>query len=265
MKHMLKENLALLISRQNKSNTIDSFFITQYISEMKCAERTVQSYHLPLYLYPESDDQQASSEALQRVPNLDPNLLEQIATGLGLAFTAEKQYDVNTFAPIDLLDYIYAVLHSPNYRETYKEFLKIDFPRVPFPKIETFWQLVKLGGELRQLHLLESDCLSSPIASYPEAGDNVISRKLTKTSIGYEAIDEVTGKVWINDDQYFDNVPLLAWEFYIGGYQPAQKWLKDRRDRTLNIDDIRHYLNIITALVETDRLMKEIDTVLGED
>jgi len=265
MKHMLKENLALLISRQNKSNTIDSFFITQYISEMKCAERTVQSYHLPLYLYPESDDQQASSEALQRVPNLDPNLLEQIATGLGLAFTAEKQYDVNTFAPIDLLDYIYAVLHSPNYRETYKEFLKIDFPRVPFPKIETFWQLVKLGGELRQLHLLESDCLSSPIASYPEAGDNVISRKLTKTSIGYEAIDEVTGKVWINDDQYFDNVPLLAWEFYIGGYQPAQKWLKDRQGRTLNINDIRHYLNIITALVETDRLMKEIDTVLGED
>lgn len=123
---------------------------------------------------------------------------------------------------------------------------------MPFPTIDTFWQLVKLGGELRQLHLLESDYLSKPIASYPEAGDNVISRKLTKNSIGYEAIDEATGKVRINDDQYFDNVPLVAWEFYIGGYQPAQKWLKDRHGRTLNIDDIRHYLNIITALVETD-------------
>lgn len=191
-------------------------------------------------------------------------MLEQIAKGLALQFTAEKQTDLTTFAPIDLLDYIYAVLHSPNYRDTYKEFLKIDFPRVPYPKIGTFWQLVKLGGKLRQLHLLESECLSTPIASYPEAGDNVISRKLTKTSIGYEAIDEVTGKVWINDDQYFDNVPLLAWQFYIGGYQPAQKWLKDRHGRTLNIDDIRHYLNIITALVETVHLMGEIDIVLDE-
>ena len=74
----------------------------------------------------------------------------------------------------------------------------------------------------------------------------------------------MTGKVWINDNQYFDNVPLLAWEFYIGGYQPAQKWLKDRQGRVLDRDDIRHYLNIITVLVETDRLMKEIDNVIGE-
>ena len=121
-----------------------------------------------------------------------------------------------------------------------------------------------MGGELRQLHLLNSELLSKSLASYPEAGDNIISRKLTKTSLGYEPIDEQQGKVWINDQQYFDQVPLLAWEFYIGDYQPAQKWLKDRHGRTLDRTDIRHYLNIITALVETDRLMKEIDNVLGE-
>jgi len=69
------------------------------------------------------------------------------------------------------------------------------------------------------------------------------------------------GKVWINDLQYFDNVPLIAWEFYIGGYQPAQKWLKDRKDRELSFEDILHYQKIIVALFETDRLMKAIDEI----
>ena len=73
------------------------------------------------------------------------------------------------------------------------------------------------------------------------------------------------GKVYINDTQYFDNVPLIAWEFYVGGYQPAQKWLKDRKDRKLEFDDILHYQKIIVSLTETDRLMREIDEVGGFD
>ncbi|MCF6271384.1 MAG: DUF559 domain-containing protein [Melioribacteraceae bacterium] len=166
------------------------------------------------------------------------------------------------FAPIDLLDYIYAVLHSPTYREKYKEFLKIDFPRVPYPKDkETFWKLVKLGCEIRELHLLESTKVNEFITSYPMDGDNKITRKLNKND--WELFDEEKqlGRIWINDEQYFDNIPLIAWEFYIGGYQPAQKWLKDRRGRELNFEDILHYQKIIVSLFETDRLMKEIDFV----
>ncbi|HIO91220.1 MAG TPA: DNA methyltransferase, partial [Leucothrix mucor] len=157
---------------------------------------------------------------------------------------------------------IYAVLHSPNYRDKYKEFLKTDFPRVPYPKPKTFWALVKLGGEIRQLHLMESPALDDFISSYPESGDNIITRKITKTSLGYEATSDTHGKVWINDKQYFENVPLQAWEFYIGGYQPAQKWLKDRKQRKLSFEDIRHYQQIIVALTETHRLMQEVDKVL---
>jgi predicted helicase len=158
------------------------------------------------------------------------------------------------------------VLHSPTYREKYKEFLKIDFPRVPFPRrdtiygvstdgvstdgLSTFWQLVKLGGELRQIHLLESPIVERFITQYPIDGDNVVTKP------NYQ-----NGKVYINDTQYFDNVPEVAWNFYIGGYQPAQKWLKDRKDRTLEFDDILHYQKIIVALTETDRLMKEIDQI----
>jgi very-short-patch-repair endonuclease len=156
------------------------------------------------------------------------------------------------FAPIDLLDYIYAVLHSPTYREKYKEFLKIDFPRVPYPEnADTFWKLVQLGSELRQLHLLESPVVEQFITTYPASGDNKVSK------VRYEC-----GKVWINATQYFAGVPEIAWGFYIGGYQPAQKWLKDRKDRELSFEDIRHYQKIVIALTETDRIMKEIDGVV---
>ncbi len=162
------------------------------------------------------------------------------------------------FAPIDILDYIYAVLHSPTYREKYKEFLKIDFPRIPYPKNqETFWQLVKFGGELREIHLLESPTVEKYITQYPEDGTNVVVKP---NFVKVSNIDKVTfGKVYINETQYFDNVPEVAWNFYIGGYQPAQKWLKDRKDRKLEFDDILHYQKIIVALTETDKIMKEID------
>lgn len=111
--------------------------------------------------------------------------------------------------PEDIFDYIYASLHSPSYREKYKEFLKTDFPRVPRPE------------------------------SWAEFWRN-------------------SNRVCINKDQYFGNIPDLAWDFYIGGYQPAQKWLKDRRGRTLTANDIDHYQRIIKILIETYRIMKEI-------
>ncbi len=166
-------------------------------------------------------------------------------------------------APIDILDYIYAVLHSPKYREKYKEFLKIDFPRVPYPTdTKMFWKLVDLGGQIRQIHLLESDVVDRFITSYPissnEGGENEVEQRPNfvldkKTSLG---------KVYINETQYFDTVPATAWEFYIGGYQPAQKWLKDRKGRKLSFEEINHYQKIIVALSETDKLMKEIDKIL---
>jgi predicted helicase len=216
----------------------------------------------PLYQYPATDKQQSLSAVNKRTPNLDNRIVEAIASSLGLEFEPEKTGDAGKFAPIDLLDYIYAVLHSPTYRETYKELLKIDFPRIPYPKdANLFWRLVKLGGELRQIHLLESPTVENYITRYPADGDNIISRKITKTSPGFEPESDTHGKVWINDTQYFEGVPLIAWECYIGGYQPAQKWLKDRTGRKLSFDDILHYQKIIVALTETNRIMQEIDEV----
>ena len=256
IKHSFKVNYSLLLGRQTKNNKNTHFFITNILSEMKTSESSTGSYHFPLYLYPETS-KDGMFENKERVPNLNREIVEQISKDLGLSFSPERPdyskqtEETNQFYPEDILDYIYAVLHSPTYREKYKEFLKIDFPRVPYPKdLRTFWQLVKLGGEIRQIHLLESAVVENYITQYPIDGDNVVAK--TK----YD-----NDKVYINETQYFNNVPQVAWEFYIGGYQPAQKWLKDRKDRKLEFEDILHYQKIIVALSETDRLMKKIDKI----
>jgi predicted helicase len=205
----------------------------------------------PLYLYPDNTGQQIIEQTTERIPNFNLEIVNKIEAKISLTFTNEKQNNENTFAPIDISDYIYAVLHSPAFRTKYKEFLKTDFPKIPYPKDKnTFWQLVKLGGEIRQIHLLESPTVEQYITQYPIDGDNVVGK--TK----YQG-----GKVFINETQYFDNVPQVAWEFYVGGFQPAQKWLKDRKDRKLEFDDILHYQKIIVALSATDGLMKEIDKI----
>jgi predicted helicase len=155
------------------------------------------------------------------------------------------------------------VLHSPNYRNTYKEFLKTDFPRVPYPKnADSFWPLVNIGGQIRQLHLLQSDSLKQSPVTYPQAGNNSITRKIVQKDWQLLADSSTIGRIYINDQQYFDNIPLMAWEFYIGGYQPAQKWLKDRTGRQLTTADIQHYRKMVKALLETARLMQDIDTLL---
>jgi len=240
---------------------IESSYVSNRTSEI--------TYALPLYLYPETNGQ-GNFIGTARKPNLNMDIVKQIARGLGLTFqphppAPSPNLGEGEFTPLDLLDYIYAVLHSPTYRETYKEFLKIDFPRVPYPDDPaTFWELVALGGELRRVHLLESPRVAAFITEYLIAGDNAITRRFTQSSPGFELTDGARGigRVWINDVQYFDGVPLAAWEFPIGGYQPAQKWLKDRRGRVLSFEDIRHYQKIIVALMETERLMGEIDAAI---
>jgi predicted helicase len=286
MKNLIepKTNISLITTRQESTFDFQHVFLSKLLIDINSISLQTKeiSFVFPLYLYPENKGQQSTDQSSTRTPNLNSEIVNQIARNLGLRFTNEKEEledipenaspvcyansdevtedfkiekPTPTFAPIDILDYIYAVLHSPTYREKYKEFLKIDFPRVPYPEdTTTFWKLVKLGGELRQIHLLESPVVDKLITKYPVDGDNVVGK------IKYQE-----DKVFINETQYFANVSQIAWEFYIGGYQPAQKWLKDRKGRELSFEDILHYQKIIVALTETGRIMKEIDQVkIGE-
>ena len=230
MKSLLKPNLSLITVRNSRRENENNIFISNTILDKDAVSPFDNSRFFMLYQY--SDDGLKFS-------NLKKEIVEEIEKFVGKV------------SPEDIFDYIYAVLHSPAYREKYKEFLKIDFPRVPYPKDSaSFKELVKLGTELRSIHLLESPKVSRFMTTYPNAGSDKVDKLFYKD-----------GNVFINSEQYFGNVPETAWNFYIGGYQPAQKWLKDRKGRTLTNEEIEHYQKIIVALSETDRIMKEIDQI----
>lgn len=205
----------------------------------------------PLYLYNERNEQLTTELKEQRIPNLNTEIVEKISKKLNLKFTNEKEKTAGSFSPIDILDYIYGILHSSNFRIKYKDFLKTDFPRIPYPKnSETFWKLVELGSQIRQMHLLESPKINDFITEFNIDGNCIVNKPNFKD-----------GNVFINETQYFENVPETTWNFYIGGYQPAQKWLKDRKDRRLEFNEITHYQKVIVALTETINIMKEINKI----
>jgi predicted helicase len=241
-----------------------------YVSN-KTRER---GYTLPLYLYPTGDSAQQKSftditpwppdEAHGgRTPNLNPEFIAEMAQKLGFTFTPHAAEDLQTtFGPEDIFHYIYAVFHSPTYRTRYAEFLKIDFPRVPLTSdVELFRSLCKLGEKLVGLHLLESPEVGQFITRYPVAGDNRIEKGYPKYA---PPNGGQSGRVNINSSQYFEGVPPEVWDFYVGGYQVLDKWLKDRRGRQLSYDDLTHYQQVVVALKKTIELMAEIDTAIPE-
>jgi predicted helicase len=248
MRHFLEAgNVGLIVSRQAATNNWSHIQVSNTIIDNRIhySNRGI-SVLMPLYLYSEKGDLDKTDK---RQLNLNNEMVQTIAQKTGLQFANKKTEDDKTFAPIDILDYIYAVLHSPAYRTKYKELLKIDFPRIPYPaSADQFYHLATLGSVLRQLHLMEDVIPANDKATFPVAGSNEIA------TLKYEK-----GKVFINKTQYFDKVPLEAWEFYIGGYQPAQKWLKDRKGRTLIFDEIEHYRKIITVMSLTTDLQRQID------
>ncbi len=217
----------------------------------------------PLYLYPTDGEEQLGET---RKPNLDEKIWRKIDACLDSSTpfpsASSGNYALNDNShittPEQIFDYIYGVLHTPSYREKYKEFLKIDFPRIPYPENkEEFERIVSIGNKLRKLHLMEE--IPPQATSFNIEGDNTVSEIRFEKEIPDQVGDDISGKVYINKTQYFANVPELAWNFYIGGYQPAQKWLKDRKNRTLTYDDISHYRKIIAILIETHKLMLELD------
>lgn len=251
MKHLLRDNFAINFVRRSRSDGFLTPFITEGIVDKSIISTLDNANTFPLYLYNDSKGQQLIDGKDTRRPNIQLEIVEAFSTKIGLKFSSEENDLVDAFLPIDLLDYVYAVLHSQKYITRFKEFLKIDFPKVPFPNSkDTFIELVNVGTKLRKLHLMQSDSLGSLITKYPISGPNFV-----------ESVQYNDGKVYINETQYFDNVPAITWEFFIGGYQPAQKWLKDRKGRKLEFEEILHYQKIIKALAETHRLMQEIDKI----
>jgi predicted helicase len=158
--------------------------------------------------------------------------------------------------PDDIFYYIYAILYSNIYRTKYAEFLKMDFPRIPFTKdYKLFSQMVEYGKRLVDLHLLKSSELDPPVAKFQGKGDDKVEK------LRY---DEKEKRVYINQNQYFEGIPKDVWQYQIGGYQVCDKWLKDRKGRTLSLDDIKHYCKVVTSLSNTIEIQKAIDDIYPE-
>ncbi|MBN2003942.1 MAG: DNA methyltransferase [Anaerolineae bacterium] len=279
MRHMLHNNVGLILTRQLSLPTFQHVLVTKFPIDGNTISLQTREYNylFPIYLYPETEaatlfDASAFSPWApdpahgNRVPNLAPEFVKAAEAALGLPFAPIQAaaHDPATFGPEDLLAYIYAIFHSPAYRERYAEFLKIDFPRVPLTTdAALFWQLVALGRELIALHLLESPKVGQSVTRYPAPGNNEVAPKGGYPQYTPPNPEQGSGgRVYINKEQYFEGVPEDVWEFQIGGYQVCDKWLKDRRGRLLTFDDLMHYQKVVVALQETLRLMGEIDAAI---
>lgn len=251
------QNIALHVPRQCATDWQHAF-VSDKISAFNLtgnAGRYGAGYVFPLY---RKSDETIFTEQL----NFDTEIYTAICTAAGIDPTNNAGLDDDFRATtgdarpseVKVFDYIYGVLHSPEYRAAYAEFLKIDFPRIPYPASPAVFAHVSEKGEaLRRLHLMEPAAIGDTPYPYMGEGDDIVAA-------GYPKFED--GKVWINKDQYFADAPPVAWTFPIGGYLPAQKWLKDRRGRTLSYDDIGHYQKIVKILAETDRIMREIELPL---
>lgn len=255
MQHLLHDNLAINTIRINR-DYLFAIYVTNSITDKTLLSSKDDVNVFPLYLYPNENGDPSTSlrfaqdDKLQRKPNLDEKIWSKIDKSVKLKTTPEQ-----------IFDYIYGVLHTPSYRNKYKEFLKIDFPRIPYPENKAeFERIVSIGNKLRKLHLMEE--IPPQKTSFDIEGDNVVTDVKYEKEFPGQAGNDNYGKVYINKTQCFANVPDLAWNFYIGGYQPAQKWLKDRKNRTLTYDDISHYRKIIAILLETHKLMQKLDEKL---
>ena len=255
MRHMSSgNNIALLAKRQSKRRPFSYILCANLLVE-SCVFESANANNsvFPLYRYTTPDDTKGTLFSQNETfyqHNFSPTFIKEFSKKLRMQFIEKENGDlINTFGPLDIFYYAYALFYSPTYRSRYAEFLKIDFPRLQLTSNKKlFAKLVAKGEELVSLHLLKSTKVDNFITTYPVMGNNSI-----------EKVQYANGNVWINSTQYFGSVPKSIYEFNIGGYQVCEKWLMYRKGRTLSGEDITHYQRVVVALNETIRLMKAID------
>ena len=225
---MLRPNVALAVSRMTKGENFAHVLASEYMVE-KIALSSKTSNNA--FVFPIKND--------KGVENFSKDFRAFI----------DARYE-HHYTPEEILGYIYAVLHAPAYRIRYAEFLRIDFPRVPFPELaDEFEKLSKLGWALVQAHLLR-ELPRKKLADYHGKGDHAVE------AVRYLPQEK---SIWINKTQFFKPVPQDVWDFHIGGYQALDKYLKSRKGRALSLDEIDHVGAIADSLAFTIEQMAKID------
>ena len=258
MRHVLAgDNLGLSSTRTTEIGAgWEHVFTSRNVIQHHTVSLKEVNYLFPLYTHPTD----VIGSLVEREPNLAPPFTRQLASAVDGEYDPRGAGDrTAAFEPEDVFHYLYAVLHSPGYRRRYADFLKSDFPRVPMPgSRDLFTDLSRLGARLVSLHLLEARSADAAV-TFPVKGGNTVER------VRYTPPDDRSaGRVWINSAQYFVGVTPEDYAYAIGGYRPAERWLKDRKGRQLSPEDIDHYCVMVAALAETRRRMADVDVVIDE-
>jgi type I restriction-modification system DNA methylase subunit len=246
MSNFAQSNLGLIASRLLSGNEYHHVQVTKSITDMSLLSTKSESVHIfPLYIYNRESTRTAQLGLGGNVETIrnakQPNFTSEFVEFIG------HLYEPHVPTCEDIFGYIYAILHSPTYRDSYNEFLKTDFPRVPFAQdFNQFKKLSELGTQLVDLHLFNTILATS--TRFDIQGTNIV------TSVKYD-----NPRVYINKDQYFDNITAEVWNFRIGAYLALDKWLKSRKGRELSSSDIEHFLQVVEVVKQTIQCMKEID------
>ncbi len=248
MRHFFTNNLGIIIDR---TTSINISYSHVFVSDTLMDVRMLPDYGgapflVPLYIYPSRKKNRLfHPESTKGESNIKPNIIDSLS----------KVYKTEP-SPEEIFYYIYAVLHSNTYRAKYAEFLKIDFPRLPFTKDHSvFTSMAQHGKGLVELHLLKSRGLEPPLARFQGNGDNKVLKLLYNNKEKH---------LYINPTQYFEGLPNDVWQYHIGGYQVCEKWLRDRNGRALSFEEIKCYCKIVTALQRTIKLQDEIDLIYNK-
>lgn len=255
MHHMLaKKNIGICCSRGKEiSGGWEHVFISDQIIQHHTVSMKEVNYLFPLYLYntpigkePNKNQnnhlfvKEPHAQYNERRENFAPNFRNFLDLKYG------QHYE-----PEEILSYIYAVLHSPTYRRNYAEFLKIDFPRIPFvDDRQTFEKLSAMGWQLAQSHLLKD--IPDNLRVEVTKGIDKVEKPV------YAAAQQ---RLYFNSEQYFAPVPEDVWNFHIGGYQVLDKYLKSRKGRELSLDEKENIINVIKVLRFTIDQMQKIDKI----
>jgi hypothetical protein len=266
MKHMVAgTNLALGCLRQSRRGEEGAFFVAEGLIHKNFVSLYDVTTVFPLYIYPNREAEKQTklkTHEDSRRPNLSAEFVKQFAESVGLQFIPDGRGDLKkNFGPEDLFHFIYAIFQSPSYRKRYAEFLNIDFPRVPvLDQQDLFVKLCRIGSKLVAFHTMRQNGDWDVLFDVP--GSNLIEQ------IAYAPPNKEAGirggRVYINAEQYFEGISPAVWQMRIGGYQVCEKWLKDRKGRTLTYEDIEHYQRTVSALAETRSLMAQIDALIAD-
>jgi predicted helicase len=263
--HGNRPNRILISLGKNRADTINGQWMSQTLADKSVVSTRDNASGFPLYIHAREGELRTSEDTSR--PNLSPKFLRHLSSSLGLAQIPPHGLP-QTVTPEDIFNYAYAVLHSPSYRSRYAEYLKSDFPRVPLPGSQLLFRaLCRLGDELVAVHLMQSPSLGSPITTYtgptnPEVSKVGWSEDTVWIDAGKAA--NRTGSHKVRGTVGFCGVPERVWNFHIGGYRVCEKWLKDRKGRTLSMEDLAHYQKMVVALAETSRLTEQIDEVISQ-